>query len=110
MKFLLLFSFFSLHVNILFFSFLSFFFLGHYKKQSAAWFQAVSAQTTLKHNIIFNGPRYETKKPSHTLTHTTTTLVWNRCILFCSILFYSILFYYILFYFILFYLDIVYII
>jgi len=31
--------------------------LGHYEKQSSGWFQATSAQTTIKNNIIFNGPR-----------------------------------------------------
>ena len=31
--------------------------LGHYQKQSAAWFQAKAAQTTLRGNVFFNGPR-----------------------------------------------------
>lgn len=31
--------------------------LGHYQKQSAAWFQAKTAQTTLRGNVFFNGPR-----------------------------------------------------
>eukprot|EP00040_Diaphanoeca_grandis_P035793 m.225897 g.225897 ORF g.225897 m.225897 type:complete len:841 (-) comp33472_c0_seq5:209-2731(-) len=31
--------------------------LGLYEKQSSAWFQAKSMQTTLRKNIFFNGPR-----------------------------------------------------
>jgi hypothetical protein len=31
--------------------------IGHYEKQSSGWFQATSAQTTIKNNLIFNGPR-----------------------------------------------------
>jgi len=31
--------------------------LGHYEKQSSGWFQALTAKTTIKNNIIFNGPR-----------------------------------------------------
>ena len=30
---------------------------GLFEKQSSAWFQAKTAQTTLKRNIIYNGPR-----------------------------------------------------
>jgi len=31
--------------------------IGHYEKQSSCWFQGKTAQTTLKANICFNGPR-----------------------------------------------------
>ena len=31
--------------------------IGIFQKQSAAWFQAVAAQTTLEGNVVFNGPR-----------------------------------------------------
>jgi len=31
--------------------------IGHFEKQSSGWFQALTAQTLLTHNIIFNGPR-----------------------------------------------------
>ena len=31
--------------------------LGIYQKQSSCFFQAVSAQTNISHNIFFNGPR-----------------------------------------------------
>ncbi len=36
---------------------LIFLYSGQYEKQSSGWFQALSAQTTLRYNIIFNGPR-----------------------------------------------------
>ena len=31
--------------------------LGHFEKQSSCWFQAKTALTVLKNNIMFNGPR-----------------------------------------------------
>jgi hypothetical protein len=31
--------------------------IGLWQKQSSLWFQAVTAQTVLKDNIFFNGPR-----------------------------------------------------
>ena len=31
--------------------------IGHYQKQSSCWFQAKTAQTVLRANIFFNGPR-----------------------------------------------------
>jgi hypothetical protein len=31
--------------------------IGHFEKQASPWFQAISCQTTLSKNIMFNGPR-----------------------------------------------------
>jgi len=31
--------------------------IGHFEKQSSCWFQAKTATTTLRNNIMFNGPR-----------------------------------------------------